>query len=202
MPRHTIRVLVAVLLLALAPSQRASSAAPPAGLEPQLDGAFGYWVGEERHYVLGPPEALAQGEMATWLIRLESVSGDGENRQATFGFAHIREMASQGMIDPEAGEILGATVEGTAKVNMHGFPLELSFTLRERYYGYGEEAFTLRYVYEDDQYEKEVWYEGDKADYLLVLSTLFTGHLESGDRRPPADASVGSMVIVVVEPGL
>jgi len=163
----------AVVLLAGTPLPVATSAGAAILLagpeEPQADGAFGYWVGEERRYVLGPPEALVRGVMANWLFRLESVSGEGQNRRATFAFSHVREMGSQGRVDPEVGEILGVTVEGSVTVNMHGFPLELRFTLQEGYYGYGEATFTLRYVYEDGRYEKQVWYEGDMADYPVPV---------------------------------
>ena len=177
MPRPVYLALAVTLLVSVISSvsplslvlsdSEASTVSTTPGFQPE--GAFGYRVGEERRYVLGPPEALTKGVMANWLIRLESVSGEGEGRRATFAFTHVREMGSQGRIAPEVGEILGVTVDGTARLNMQGFPLELRFTLQERYYGHGEAAFSLRYLYEDERYEKQVWYEGEMADYPVPV---------------------------------
>jgi hypothetical protein len=107
--------------------------------------------------------------MASWLIRLESVSGEGASRLANFTFAHERELGAQASIEPAPGDVVAAEVNGIAAINAYGFPVELKYTLQRQYYGYGEEMVTLRYAYEDQEYLKEVWFEGSKADYSVPV---------------------------------
>ena len=47
----------------------------------QVGEILGYEVGEERHYTLGPPEALERGEAAKWVTKLESVEASGSGRR-------------------------------------------------------------------------------------------------------------------------
>ena len=74
-------IKLTVVLLAAAASGLAV-AAPGTTAPAQSGEILGFDVDEERHYALGPPEALERGESATWNIRLARVEGSGSDRRA------------------------------------------------------------------------------------------------------------------------
>lgn len=171
MPRQTVGPIAAALAVSLIVVSSAP-AAPPSPYPPgqvRDDRIFGYEVGEERRYVLGPPESLPGGETASWLIRLESLMGTGQGQKAVFAFEHHREVGTSGLILPMPGQVMSASTEGAVTVNGHGFPLEVTFTLSRHYHGYGDEVLEVRYAFDGERFEKEVWIEGKRATTRIPL---------------------------------
>ena len=139
---------------------------PPATQDPAT--TFGFQVGEERRYVLGPPETLRNGESATWTISLGRLSGPDPD--AVFQLQHERSASASSVVEPQSGEVLSARVEGELTVNPHGFPKLLRFTVSRRVYGLGDERFSVTYRYEDRRYLKEVRTVGNEWTISIPVS--------------------------------
>jgi hypothetical protein len=146
----------------------------------QTGDILGYEIGEERHYVLGPPEVLGTNELVTWGIKLESVEGSGRNLRAVFNLQHRRE-APRSLSDPSTrGEVTIAIVNATLTVNSYGTPLELVYQSQRHIFDVGEELFQVRYEWKGDKYEKQVTLQG--ADWDIDVEVIEHASL---DRRVP-----------------
>ena len=130
---------------------------------------LGFEVEEERHYVLGPPEALQRGESATWDIRLDSVEGSGRDLRATFTLTHAREAPRALASAFRSGEVTHASVDATLVVNAYGAPLELTYVSQRHVYDVGDEAFQVEYLYRGDKYEKKTSLQGTTWDIDIDL---------------------------------
>jgi hypothetical protein len=119
---------------------------------------LGYQVGEERRYVLGPPESLASAEYALWTMRLESVSEDAA--RADFSYTHERSIPLPREYANVHGPSVEVFVEGSFTVNAHGFPLVVELTARGSYYQLYDTSFWARYTFEDGHYLKQARIEG------------------------------------------
>jgi len=138
----------------------------------QAGDVLGFEVGEERHYILGPPEALGRNEVVTWgitLESLESVEGSGSNRRAVFNLQHRREAPSSFGDPPSKGEVTVAVVDATLTVNIYGAPLELIYTSQRHIFEVGDESFQVLYEWKGDKYEKRVTLLGAKWDIDIEL---------------------------------
>jgi hypothetical protein len=102
-------------------------AAVPASAQdaPEPTSAFGYRVGEERHYRLGPFDSLASGEAADWSIELEKFIETPDGWNVLFEFTHDRIERIPGSMD--AADLIGVNVYGSLMTNLDGFPLEIDF---------------------------------------------------------------------------
>lgn len=87
--------------------------------------AFGYQLGELRHYRLGPLESLASGEAADWTIELERFVETPDGWNVLFAFTHDRIERVPGSMD--ARDLIGVNVYGSLLTNLDGFPLEIDF---------------------------------------------------------------------------
>ena len=96
------------------------------------DRAFGYFVGEERRYILGPSESLLEGEGRDWLIRLDRIEGDAEEFVVVFALEFEDRRPG---ISYRGSQEVYFRVEGELKVNRFGFPLELRYTEGEEQSG-------------------------------------------------------------------
>jgi hypothetical protein len=125
-----------------------------------LASAFGFGVGEERRYVMGPPRALAAGEEARWSLRLDGLSGDPP--VAAFHFTHERRIPIPGgrsLVERGAthsGDILEAFANGTILINGHGFPEQVTFTTSGSLYGLRPAHYAAQYRFDDGAYNKRV----------------------------------------------
>ncbi len=150
-------------------------AAPPLGRSAQAGDVLGFEVEEERHYVLGPPDALRRGESATWMIRLDEVEGSGRGLRATFTLRHTRE-APRSLDSPWVkGAVTHASVDATLVVNAYGAPLELTYVSQRHIYDVGDEVFQVEYRHHGDAYEKRITLQGAEWDLdvdLVVHSNL------------------------------
>lgn len=92
---------------------------------PAPSGAFGFQLGELRHYRLGPVESLASGEAADWTIELERFIETPEGWNVLFEFTHDRIERVPASMD--ARDLIGVNVYGSLVTNLDGFPLEIDF---------------------------------------------------------------------------
>ncbi len=129
------RVVYGGLVLALAVVVSATASTPTAGApvvpesgagrpptQQQADSLpqsmFGFEVGEERRYILGPPEALLEGERYEWIIRLADISLNRGRLFAAFDLAYDARWFGSLTLSTVFGRSLRARVI----VNADGFP--------------------------------------------------------------------------------
>jgi hypothetical protein len=130
--------------------------------------AFGFYLGEERRYVLGPPEALGAGESATWLIRLERLRDNGE---AVFTLGHQRQGPEYATGTPAYGEELSATMEGELTVNPYGFPGVLSVAVRRQFYGRISDEYHVHYRFDGRSFLKEVQTFDKQWEFAIPITS-------------------------------
>jgi len=167
------------LVLALGVSSTASlfAEAPAQG-----EKFLGYEIGEERRYVLGPPESLLRGEVGMWSIRLDEVYETEGEPEAVFALRHEWQ-GPQPVTEVPLRTIMRVTSEGTARVNAHGFPLLIRYQTVRHMAGLGDEAYTIDYELEDDnrRYEKRTTKDGKR----WYQNVSIRGH-DTVDRDVPA----------------
>lgn len=151
-----------LLSLVLAPCVAPASTASAGKGASQAPSFLGFGMGEERRYVLGPPEDLYAGEGAMWTMTLREVLADPPH--AIFELTHEwgrGESASE----PPVGTLTGVSSSGELRVNRHGFPLELRFSTTRVLYGYGERVYAVRYRLEGDDFRKVFSMGGEDLEH-------------------------------------
>jgi len=151
----------------------AGSAGPGgSGLSQGAERAFGYLIGEERRYILGPPESLLDGEGRDWLIRLDRIEGDAEDFVAVFALEFEDRLPG---ISYRGSQEVYFRAEGELKVNRFGFPLELRYMEGEEQSGEapwrGEPRMTAyEYDAEGRRYQKSVRVPDQELDYTIPVA--------------------------------
>lgn len=135
----------------------------------QAGAVFGFEPGEERHYVLGPPEALQRGESARWSMQLLEVQGTGRDLRATFALQHVREAPREQNVAWRPGEVTHAQVDAELLVNAYGAPLFLSYTSQRHIFDVGDELFEVEYIFREGRYKKRVMVQGTDWDFDIDL---------------------------------
>lgn len=133
-------------------------------------GLFGFDLQEERIYVMGPPETLAPGEMATWVIRLDRLEGEGKSLRAVFGLRHERKAPHSRDYLPPSGTFRVGQVSGELVVNAYGVPLELRYVSQRYVLDVGEEIFEVVYEFEGKRYKKKVRVDGGDWDLKVDIA--------------------------------
>jgi hypothetical protein len=120
-----------------APGRAAQGPLAGTAREPQTDGApdrvapahdaFGFRLGEQRRYALGPSSILRAGEFQVWTIRLDRIH-DGPGL-ARYTFTYGREYS---LLDERSGQMSSVRAQMSVTVNQHGFPLEIKYGSRDR----------------------------------------------------------------------
>jgi len=82
---------------------------------------LGFQQGVARRYVLGPPEALVEGEAAEWSITLHHIEGEGDQALAVFDLDYLRRAPFGPLRESRVTRSLWAEVT----VNPHGFPVRV-----------------------------------------------------------------------------
>lgn len=131
---------------------------------------FGFDLHEERIYVMGPPDTLAPGEMATWVIRLDRIEGEGESLRAVFGLQHERKAPHSRDYLPPPGTFRIGQVYGELVVNAYGVPLELRYVSQRYVLDVGEEVFEVGYELDKDRYKKKVRVDGGDWDLKVDIT--------------------------------
>jgi len=156
--RRSLSYLVVVLLLILAGTSPALFATPAQGQR-----FLGFEVGEERRYVLGPPESLLRGETAMWSIQLDEIyTGEDGAPAGEFSLRHEWQ-APQSRTEVPLRTIMRVNSKGTVRVNAYGFPTKIHHETVRHLAGLGNEAYTIEYELKDDNraYEKSTTREGE-----------------------------------------
>jgi hypothetical protein len=133
-------------------------------------GIFGFDLHDERIYVMGPPETLAAGEMATWVIRLDRIEGEGRSLRAVFGLQHERKAPHSRDYLPPSGAFRISKVYGELVVNAYGVPLELRYVSQRYFLDAGEEIFEVGYELDKDRYRKDVRVDGGDWDLKVDIT--------------------------------
>ena len=134
--------------------------------------AFGYRVGEERRYILGPEDALRRGEIGAWLIRLDETEGEGESFKATFSLSHERSTTYMDLLSQGKADIFFIRVETVLTVNAYGFPLKVVITEQQ---DLGERAIesdlrTSIYTFNGEGYTKQVRLSGRNWEFDVHIA--------------------------------
>ncbi len=176
----TIRAVLFLVVIALPASGRPSTALERTGplYAKQRPSFFGYEEGEERRYVLGPPEALSGNEGATWSIYLRELLGDPA--EGIFELTHEWHR-EETRAELPLGTITRIVSEGELRVNGHGFPVAIEFKTERHLAGMGDQIYTIRYRYEDGSYRKQISAEGKN----LAHTAMIRGH-KNLDRSVPS----------------
>jgi len=117
-------------------------------------------MGVERRYVLGPPEALQEGESAEWRITLHHVEGEGAEARALFDLDYTRTEPFGLLRESRVTRSLWAELT----VNVHAFPLKV--VVGERVES-GE--IITEYVYDAGRYTRTVrWPETELSSDLRI----------------------------------
>lgn len=133
--------------------------------------AFGFRIGEERRYILGPREHLPAGMFATWTIRLDSIDSDGGEVRATFRLSHERYRFRQGR-DRFKRVVVDAASRLT--VNALGFPLELRTSETTRAVDSSQWVSTqdVEERYSDGRFEGRITTHGRITNEPTVMSRV------------------------------
>jgi len=99
--------------------------------------AFGFQLGEQRRYALGPPRVLKAGEFEMWTLRLDEINRESSG-MPLYTFTYSRELSLIDPGDPEHMYDLQAQMSVT--LNQYGFPVDI------RYGGGGEDSFDTDFV--------------------------------------------------------
>ncbi|MFQ5744772.1 MAG: hypothetical protein ACE5HV_14465, partial [Acidobacteriota bacterium] len=140
-------------------------------------GAFGFQVGEERRYILDPPESLRSGESASWRIRLDRLQGEDLDRQAVFVLEHQRDELLVDFLS--GGRLLSVRVDAEVTVNGSGFPLKLVLNEQRDVGGARGSRSDLRtttYLYQDGRYLKRVRFGGREWKFDVPIAS--NSHLD------------------------
>lgn len=185
MKKAVVTTLAVPLLLTLpgGGQMRADSPQQQAGQGPRIDAprpAFlGFDVGEERRYVLGPPEALSEGELASWSIRLAELLGDPP--EGIFALHHEWHAPASSFVPYPRGAVTEVESEAEARINVHGFPTEVSLRARRHLWGAGDDNYRVSYSLRDGKLLKRA--RAQSKDW--ELSIHIPGHRYL-DRSVPA----------------
>ncbi len=125
--RHRHVLLAAVVCLSCVGTLVAHVGDANSDQAPAAAGAFGFDIGDERRYAIGPPGALQPGEGELWIIRLESISGEPPNRRMNFLLEHeaTRYQTTPNVFSRGQLMVFRGSMELT--VNEHGFPLHVQY---------------------------------------------------------------------------
>lgn len=157
-----------------------------------LEAAFGFRLGEERRYVLGPDRALEPGEQELWIIRLQSIEPVGPRFRAVFALEHESLRYRGGnMLNPD--ERIEVRTRTRLVVNEYGFPLEVGFEVEHRGSAspYSNEGVSLTFA--DDHYRVENPRSMGYRDFPLRVAS---------SRRVDLEAPRGVYLAREINPGL
>lgn len=110
---------------------------------------FGFETGEVRRYVLGPPEALLEGEGSQWSIGLREVTMTAGRLFAVFDLSYEMRV----LRGPNFSQSFGRSVRATLVVNEDGFPGVLSIDERM-----------------NDGTVSTSWRLGDDGEYAMTIT--------------------------------
>ena len=157
--RRRFALLLALFSAFAASGLSAASGAPP----PFQNDFFGFQVGEELRYVLGPPGELFGGESATWTIALAGVREEpGQPAVGVFDLAFERN-APVSVANERTVSMSSWRSNARAVINAYGFPLMVRIDAEVRSPG-GRINYGADYEYDGDSFDATVTIDGLDAD--------------------------------------
>lgn len=164
--RNCAAVVAAVIVVGSAARSLPAYPAGPTATSTQLPSFLSFAPGEERRYVLGPPEELHEEELGTWSIRLRELLGDPPD--GIFELTHSWRRGDPGA-QPEIGAVMRIDSSGEVRVNPYGFPLEVTYETHRHLAGIGEEAYTVQYRFQDGAFVKRFAMEGEQVEHPVAI---------------------------------
>lgn len=140
----------------------------------QLRAAFGYEVGEERRYVMGPARSLRPGESAWWSIVLTDIQGEGDDTRIIFDLEHERSEVIRDLFGGVNGRMQVVNVDVRLTVNRFGFPLRL--VISEQHDVHGEmgsqsDVRTTLYTFDGERFVKQVRINGREWKFNIAIAS-------------------------------
>jgi hypothetical protein len=114
--------------------------------------AFGFQVGEERRYTLGPEEVLTPGELVLWIMRLETLDGEPDDFRATFILESDSERYARNSNIFNPDERSENHTHFELVVNEHGFPLYVKLERNREGSQVQRSREGIELTYDEDKY--------------------------------------------------
>ena len=131
---------------------------------------LGFYVGEERRYVLEPDASFDDGDSAIWIIALETVAADGSS--GTFRLHHERRMELGTLVtNPEQRVVSEVVSQAELTVDALGSPQEVLIVNRENLPGLGSDEYSVRYRRDAGKFTKEVSTEEGRWSFEVPVLT-------------------------------
>ena len=143
---------------------------------------FGFDVGEERRYAIGPPGALQPGESELWIIRLESISGEPPNRRINFRLEHEATRYHRTANVFGRGKLMVFRSSVELIVNEHGFPLRVQYqgNFENSPTQYSQEEVTLSFAEREFEVRNRFSMRFRKFDMSVPSSRLVDPSIPRG----------------------
>jgi len=136
-----------------------------------FDTFLGFEIGEERRYVVGPDDALRNGESITWSVQLDRVEVvDGRD----IGIFNLQHESKRYGISARGAMYVHWIYSGVAHINEHGFPELVSFDMHEQHTGESQwrgEDMSATYVLEGREYRKTVRVPEQEWEFTVPIAT-------------------------------
>lgn len=138
---------------------------------PGLDVFLGFDVGEERRYIIGPDDALRDGEEITWSIRLVRVERVGDRSVGVFELTHERKRYG---ISGHGPMFVSWIYSAELRINEFGFPERVDFSMFEQHTGesaWRGEIMSADYTFVGNEYRKDVRVPDQQWEFTVPIAT-------------------------------
>ena len=150
------------------------ASAPPAAIAASgivsADTFLGWEIGEARRYAIGPDGALRAGESITWGVRLDRVESVAGRSIGVFELTHQHNRWGIGLT---GSMIVKWDYSGEARINEHGFPEEIRFSMFEAHEGerpWRGEVMSAAYTFQGDEYLKTIRVPDQQWDFRVPIA--------------------------------
>ena len=138
---------------------------------PGFDIFLGFEVGEERRYVIGPDDALRDGEDITWSVRLVRVDSTGDRGVGVFEMTHEHKRYG---ISGRGPMFVSWIYSAELLINEFGFPERVDFSMFEQHTGesaWRGEIMSADYTFVGDEYRKDVRVPDQHWEFTVPIAT-------------------------------
>ena len=138
---------------------------------PGLDLFVGFEVGEERRYIIGPDNAMRDGEEITWSVRLVRVENAGDRNVGVFELNHERRRYG---ISGRGPMFVSWIYSAELRINEFGFPERVDFSMFEQHTGespWRGEIMSADYTFDGNEYRKDVRVPEQHWEFTVPIAT-------------------------------
>lgn len=138
---------------------------------PGFDTFLGFEVGEERRYVIGPEDALRNGEEITWSMLLARVESVDVRRVGVFELNHERKRYG---ISGHGPMFVSWIYTAELRINEFGFPEKIGFSMFEEHTGesaWRGEIMAADYTFVGNEYRKNVRVPEQQWEFTVPIAT-------------------------------